>query len=798
MNAHALAVLELSRVLGLVADRAASALGAAAVRRLEPGAGRALIERELSRVEAMRSLVASEPAWESGQIPDIMPALDRLRVEGTVWTGLELRGGATLLASARRTRELLRDSRRPAVARAVLAGIADAMPDAREAATAIDHAIAEDGEVRDQASPALRRLRRELRSAEGDLIALLERIMGGLEPHQQVSDMSVTVRNGRYVIPIRREAKRAVSGIVQDTSATGATLFVEPPAAVEAGNRIRELEAEERRETDRILRELTETLRPMRDGLVAGHIALVEFDTLYARARYADEFACHPVELGSPADGFVIHEGRHPLLIAQGQSVVPFDLTMEAAERTLLVSGPNTGGKTVLLKSVALCSVLVQCGVPAPVGPASRLAIFDDVFADVGDEQSIQASLSTFSAHVKNLGDILAGATPASLVLIDELGSGTDPLEGAALGGAVLENLTARGVLTLATTHLGALKELATEVPGVVNASLQFDAVQLAPTYRLIKGVPGRSYGLSIARRLKLPEQVLERAEARVPRVQRDAEALLADLERRDAELAERERAAAANSADVSYRTERLEERERDLRERDRDFERRSRHEARRYLLNARAQVEQTVRELREATATAAAAEGSEHARRARQRVEELAAEQGEAIAALEGAEAEAAPPPASAVSRTLRIGDAVEMPAFGGRTGRLLDMRDGDAVVAVGAVKMRVPADSVRPSSRPVAPEPIAVAAEVAEPNAAREIDVRGMRVAEVDDVVMHAIDAAVRSDLAELRIIHGKGTGALRERVTEMLRKDTRVTSVRLGAWNEGGAGVTVVGFA
>jgi DNA mismatch repair protein MutS2 len=798
MNAHALAVLELSRVLGLVADRAASALGAAAVRGLGPTTDRTVIGRELSRVEAMRSLVASEPAWESGQIPDMMPALERLRVEGTVWTGIELRGGAVLLVSARRTRELLRDPRRPAVARTMLAGIAGAMPDARDRETAIEHAIADDGEVRDQASPLLRRLRRELRSAEGDLIALLERIMGGLEAHQQVPDMSVTVRNGRYVIPIRREAKRAVSGIVQDASATGATLFVEPPAAVEAGNRIRELEAEERRETDRILRELTDALRPMRDSLVAGHAALIEFDTLYARARYADEFGCHPVELGSPAQGFVIRDGRHPLLIAQGTTVVPFDLAMEPGERTLLVSGPNTGGKTVLLKSVALCSVLAQCGVPAPVGPASRLAIFDDVFADVGDEQSIQASLSTFSAHVKNLGDILAGATPASLVLIDELGSGTDPLEGAALGGAVLEHLTARGTLTLATTHLGALKELATEVPGVVNASLQFDAVQLAPTYRLIKGVPGRSYGLSIARRLKLPEQVLERAEARVPEVQRFAEALLADLERRDAELADRERAAAGGTADVAYRTARLEERERDLRERDREFERRSRHDARRYLLHARAQVEQTVRDLRESHA-GAGAEGAEQARRARQRVEELVAEQGQALAALGDAETAAVAQPVPAAPGMLRIGDAVEMPAFGGRTGRVLDVRDGDAVVAVGALKMRVPADSVRPSSRAAPAEPVAInTAAAAEPAAAREVDVRGMRVAEVDDVVLQAIDAAVQGDLPELRIIHGKGTGALRERVAEMLRNDTRVTSVRLGAWNEGGAGVTIVGFA
>jgi DNA mismatch repair protein MutS2 len=797
MNAHALAVLELSRVLGLVADRASSALGAAAVRMLEPTATRTVIDRELARVEAMRALVGSEPAWGPQLIPDLMASLDRLRVEGTVWTGVELRHTAVLLASTRRTRELLRDPRRPVVARGILADIGDRLPEARDREAAIERAIAEDGEVRDEASPLLRRLRRELRGAESELVALLDRIMGALEPHQQVSDMSVTVRNGRFVIPIRREARRAVAGIVQDTSATGATLFVEPPAAVEAGNRIRELEAEERREVDRILRELTDALRPLREALAAGHGALVEFDTLYARARYATDFGCHPAELGSPTDGFVIYDGRHPLLIAQGKTVVPFDLTMDAHERTLLVSGPNTGGKTVLLKSIALCSVLAQCGVPSPVGPGSRLAIFDDVFADVGDEQSIQASLSTFSAHVKNLGDILAGATPSSLVLIDELGSGTDPLEGAALGGAVLEDLTARGTLTLATTHLGALKELATEVPGLVNASLQFDAVQLAPTYRLIKGVPGRSYGLSIARRLALPERVLTRAEARVPRVERDVEALLADLERRDAALADRERAAADAAADVADRTGRLEARERDLRDRDREFERRSRHDARRYLLHARAQVEQTVRELRDAGAVGGA-DGAERARHARHRVEELVAEQGDALAALTDAEPATTPSDLGAASGPLRVGDVVEVPTLGGRTGRLLDVRDGDALIAVGALKMRVPAETLRPSKRSVPVEPVAVSAESPEPDAAREIDVRGMRVAEVDDVVLHAIDAAVRADLTELRIIHGKGTGALRECVAEMLRKDTRVTSVRLGAWNEGGVGVTVAGFA
>jgi DNA mismatch repair protein MutS2 len=521
---------------------------------------------------------------------------------------------------------------------------------------------------------------------------------------------------------------------------------------------------------------------------------------LYACARFADDFDCSVPALGAPADGFVIRRGRHPLLLAQGVPVVPFDLEMGGSERTLLVSGPNTGGKTVLLKSVALCSVLVQCGVPAPVGAGSRLAVFDDVFADVGDEQSIQASLSTFSAHVRNLGDILARATSSSLVLIDELGSGTDPLEGAALGGAVLEALTARGTLTLATTHLGALKELATEVGGVVNASLEFDAVQLAPTYRLIKGVPGRSYGLSIARRLALPEAVIARAEARVPQVERDVEALLADLQGRTATLAERERGAAESMADASERATRVEQRERAVRERERELERRSRQEARQYLLNARAQVEQTVRELQ--AALAGGGDASERVRRARQRVEQLAAEQGEALAGLAG-EATAAPPvnrvPAAPPrAGALAVGDIVQVPSLEGRAGRLLDLQDGDAVVAIGAIKMRVPAGTLLRSAQPAPEAVVPVAADVPDVHASSEIDVRGMRAVEVEEIVMQAVDAAVRADLPELRIIHGKGTGVLREVVGEMLRKDARVRVVRLGAWNEGGAGVTVAELA
>ncbi|MDQ4081019.1 MAG: endonuclease MutS2, partial [Gemmatimonadota bacterium] len=587
MNLHALRVLEMPEVLAIVAGRAATAAGAARVRALTPTTDRAWIEPELARVTAMRAVSAGNDGFRPEPIPDMGDSLGKLKVEGTVWTAHELLAACTLLRSSRRTHEELGSQQRRSVATAVLEPLVQQMIVARPQETAIERAIDNEGGVKDEASSALRRIRRELRGAEGELVALLERHMAKLDAHHRVPDMSVTVRNGRYVIPIRREARGAVGGIVHDESATKNTLFVEPPAAIEFGNRIRELEAEEAREVLRVLRELTDGVRPLREGMTGALEALIEIDALFARARFADEFKCAPASLASPAEGFAVHEGRHPLLLARGGTVVPFDLALGGDERTLLISGPNTGGKTVLLKAIGLISAMTQAGVPAPVGPESRVAIFDDIFADIGDEQSIEASLSTFSAHLRNLGEILDRATEQSLVLMDELGAGTDPSEGAALGGAILEDLTKRRALTVATTHLGALKQLSTENTAIVNASLQFDAVALAPTYRLIKGIPGRSYGLGIARRLRLPEHVLARAEERVPKQERDLAVLLAEIERREAELTERERQGALDRENLDARRESIETRERAMREAERTQEKRARQEARRFLLDA-------------------------------------------------------------------------------------------------------------------------------------------------------------------------------------------------------------------
>jgi DNA mismatch repair protein MutS2 len=573
-----------------------------------------------------------------------------------------------------------------------------------------------------------------------------------------------------------------------------------PPAAIEFGNRIRELESEEQEEIERILRELTDGLRPHRDAMAESLDALAELDSLYARARYAERFRCTPATLVASRDGFHIRDGRHPLLLARGPEVVPFDLSMDSGERTLLVSGPNTGGKTVLLKAVGLLSAMSQAGIPAPVGAESRVPVFDDAFADVGDEQSIEASLSTFSAHLRNLSEILRLATADSLVLIDELGSGTDPQEGAALGWAILESLTARGSTTLASTHLGQLKELATQVPGVVNASLQFDAVHLAPTYRLIKGVPGRSYGISIARRLELPSDVVARAEERIPQAERDMAALIERLEKQETELAAREREASAMVDDARERIANVVRRERNVRERERAAEKASRQEARRYVLDARAEIERTIKELKRKGAAAADEALDAMGRDARRHAEELAAKQAGVLDRLE-AEERAAERKRGRVAASERapvgVNDAVEVGTLGGKVGRVLDIRGRDAVVAVGSLKLTVPLATLRPTD---APQETAVAyvGDAPEVHASTEINLLGLRADEAESAVLQALDSAVRADLKSLRIIHGKGTGALREVVSEMLRKDTRVREFRMGAWNEGGAGVTIAVFA
>jgi DNA mismatch repair protein MutS2 len=788
LNRHALEVLEFPRVLGHVAERAAGSLGREAVLKRLPTADVEALRQEMERVGATMRFLLERPAWVVPAAPDVRSALRHLAVDGAVLEPLELHGLGLLLAagaalaSEMESRDLERYS--------ALSSIATLLHVDEDAEDLLRRTVDAEGSVLDTASRTLADLRRRLRRARSSIVDKLEAFIRGLPERFVVADASVSIREGRYVVPVRREGKGEVGGIVHDESATGATVFIEPPVAIALMNEVRELEKEEAREVHRILTELTRRLAVDRDALAGSLAALVDFDSLHARARAAIQWEGEvPELLPAGARPFRIVRGRHPLLVVRGEEVVPFDLDLEEDERCLVVSGPNTGGKSVFLKAVGLTALLGQSGCVPPVGAGTRLPVFSDIFADIGDEQSIAESLSTFSAHLENLREIVEEADGRSLVLIDEMGTGTDPAEGSALARAILETLVDRGVRAIVTSHLSQLKSLDAERSGIVNGSLQFDPDRMAPTYRFVKGRPGRSYGLAIARRSGFPETVLDRAEAHVPKGEADVEELLARLERKEAEASELVDSLAREKGETERLRRELEEREQELRLRERTAERRAREDARELLLEAREEVEEAIREVRDARAT----EVDEVSRRARRRVEEAARRQ---------AGRKPTRPAAPRAPSELVVGQTVKVAGSGAR-GQVVELRDDRVVLETSGLRLEVPRVEVDPESVPAAGRKGGDDTDrgVSSPGwsgdfdeATHELDLRGFRVDDVDLELGRALDGALVAGLHEIRIIHGKGTGAVRARVQEILRRDRRVGDFRLGLPGEGGSGVTV----
>jgi DNA mismatch repair protein MutS2 len=741
-----LETLEFPAALERVAAHAAGPLGAVRVLGRSPAIDPAAIRAALAQVAELAALLLTDDAIRAEPVPNIGAAVDLLGVPGSALEGPALAQLKGALAAAR-------------VVAADLARLADDAP--RTAALRVDPPPKEleqrlavsldaEGQVLDGASRLLARARRAVREARARLVQKLEVMLAALDPTDRAPDAAVTLREGRYVIPVRSTARARVGGIVHDESATRATVFLEPPEVIELGNALRAAEVEEQREVLQVLRELTELLRPHRDAIAATWEMCIAFDDLCARARYAVEVNGFPPAIGTgPLE---IRAGRHPLLLGASESaVVPFDLVLAPDEFTVLVSGPNTGGKTVLIKAVGLLSLMAQSGIIPPIGPQSTLPVFSGVFADIGDRQSIAASLSTFSAHVAVLRDILERAGAGSLVLLDEIGSGTDPAEGGALATAVLQTLTRRRAVTLATTHLGALKQLAAETVGIVNASLQFDADTLTPTYRLLKGVPGRSYGLAIARRLGIAPDVLEIAQRAVPGAERALDALLAtvetrarELEAKEQDLGAREASARADAEQLEARAAELAARERQVKARAQSLEREAREQTRAYLLEARKKVE-------EALGRARAAVDEATAREARRLVEQ-------------------------AIDET---------------AGETAGDKAKEGWMSLEELKR-----ARRGSASPNLPQPPPPSAAPSL-TAATEISLIGLRVSEAEPLLVKALDDAVLADLPYLRVVHGKGTGALRQFVHEVLSADQRVKRFGFAPSNQGGSGVTVVEF-
>ena len=679
MTPEVLETLEFPEALARVAAHAAGPLGAARIAARQPSTDAAAIRAALAQVAELAALLITDDSIRAEPVPDITASLELLDVPGSAVEGPALAEMTVALAAMRVTAADLKrlgtthDARRTASLRVD--------PPPRELETTLVRSIAPDGAVLDGASRDLARARQHVRESRKRVMDRLGAILGALDQTERAPDAAVTVRGGRYVIPIRSTARARVGGIVHDESATRSTVFVEPPEIIELGNELRAAEAAEQREVLRVLRELTDLLRPQRDTIAAAWEMCIAFDDLCARARYAVEVNGFVPEIGGHLK---IRGGRHPLL----SFAVPFDLELAPDEFTILVSGPNTGGKTVLIKAVGLLSLLAQSGIVPPIGPHSSLPVFTEVFADIGDRQSIAASLSTFSAHVAALRAILDGAGAGSLVLLDEIGSGTDPAEGGALAAATLKALTRRKAITLATTHLGALKQLAAETVGIVNASLQFDAETLTPTYRLLKGVPGRSYGLAIARRLGVSPDVLAEAERAVPDAERTLDRLLASVEVRGRDIDARSAALDTRAAQLELERQNLanlEALEAELHAREKALDKDARDRARAYLLEARKTVEAALAQARAAVTEATAKE-------ARRMVEEAIEKTGgSAVGRLGG-------------SQNLSVGDRVRTGQ--GKVGVVREIRsDGRVVVEVGAIRLVIAPDLlelVEPTAQP------------------------------------------------------------------------------------------------
>jgi len=778
--------IEWDAVRALLAREARTPMGRERALAAEPFVDVAAVRAALEdTTQARRALRATGPP-PLDDLPDIRPFLTRCRVAGAALEGPELVEILTVVDADPRLRAW---GERVRVGAPALAARTAALPPLRDLGDRLRAALTEDGGLRDEASPRLRALRRELRERRRRLVGELERRLAGPDADRLFADRYVTVRHGRYVLPVRAEARTRVRGIVHDRSQSGQTLFVEPADVVDANNELVQLAREEAAEAARILAALTAAVRARLDALEALVATVAELDWIAARARLAERMAATAPRVD--AEGPVrLRAARHPLLVAQQwedptRPVVPVDLDLTPERPVLVVTGPNAGGKTIALTTLALHVLMAQTGCHLPAAEGSQVPVFAAVHAIIGDDQSVAANLSTFSAFVTRVREILARADRRALVLLDELGAGTDPDEGAALAQALLEALAERGALVMATTHLEPLKVFAATHPLARNASVEFDTTHLAPTYRLVYDRPGPSYALTIAARLGLPPAVVARAQAhRTAHAARLAELLegldararaererLLALERREQELAAR--LAAARAAELAAEAR-----------------------AREVVEQARREASTLLAEVRRAVA--AEWERLRRSERSRRDLAEARRRLAEAARAV----TPGPPAPASEEQAALVPGVPVVAEHLG-LQGRLVDVAGGTATVQAGRVTVRLPLSALRPAGAQAGTPPAPTGRRGAHrpepgPHPARavpgELLLLGRTTDEARTLVEQYLDDAFLAGLPAVRLVHGKGTGALRKAVRDLLATHPLVASFRDGEPAEGGTGATV----
>ena len=780
--------LELDQVLSLLAECAGSQEGKAACLNLRPTSDLEDVRFMLEQTTAASDLCTKKGNPGFGEVRDVSASLERADRGGTLQI-VELMHIASVLRCARTIKGYVAEDD-PATCLDVYF---KALTPNKYLEDKIFGAILSEEELADNASPALADIRRHMRLQAGKIRDTLQKIISSPAYAKYLREPIITIRQGRYVVPVKSECRNDVPGLVHDVSSTGSTYFVEPMSAVNANNALRELEIKEKKEIERILAELSAEAAGYREAIDLNFRMLVQLDVIFAKAKLAYRMRAWAPIMND--QGRVdLRKARHPLI--DPKAVVPISVHLGKDFDSMIITGPNTGGKTVTLKTIGLLTLMAECGLHIPAGDGSELSTFDAILADIGDEQSIAQSLSTFSSHMWTIVDVVAECDDRTLVLFDELGAGTDPAEGAALATAIIEFCRKMGSRVVATTHYAELKLYAMRTKGVINASCEFDVETLRPTYKLLIGIPGKSNAFAISRKLGLSEEILKEADDLVDKSDKDFEDVLSQLEAQRQQMESARREAERLKAETARIKQQSEEYSAQLqKEKDKAMEQ-ARREAQRIIEDARTAANLASEELK---ALRKQLQDSADASNINQRQAEVRRSLNEMEAQIRAQQPKVQRPEPK---RGIMVGDTVELLKLGTKASVIAINKDGTYQLQAGILKMNAKADEIylleeHNPYKEKAPRPKHSGREMKLSAMPMEVDLRGMDSIEAVTVMERYLDEAMRSGLKQVRVVHGKGTGVLRTAVQQALRKNKFVKKYRLGVYGEGEDGVTIVEF-
>ncbi len=780
--------LELDQILEQLAQCAGSAGGKEACRKVRPSSDLEDVNLMLQQTTAASDLCTRKGNPIFGDVTDVSASLERADRGGSLQP-IELLRIAGVLRCARNIKGYVSEDDKATVLDALFA----ALTPNKYLEDKIFGAILSEEEIADNASPALSDIRRHMRIQAGKIRDSLQKVISSPAYSKFLREPIITMRGGRYVVPVKSECRNDVPGLVHDVSATGGTYFIEPMSAVTANNALRELELKEKKEIERILAELSAEAAAHREDINLDYAMLVQLDVIFAKAKLAYRMRAWAPIMND--QGKVdLRKARHPLIDAK--TVVPISVRLGSDFDTMIITGPNTGGKTVTLKTIGLLTLMAECGLHIPAGDGSTLSTFDAILADIGDEQSIAQSLSTFSSHMRTIVDVVAQCDDRTLVLFDELGAGTDPAEGAALAMAIIEFCRKMNSRVVATTHYAELKLYAMRTKGVINASCEFDVESLRPTYKLLIGIPGKSNAFAISRKLGLSEEILKEADDLVGKCDKDFEDVLSQLEQQRQQM----EAARMEAERLKRETEQIRQQSEEAsaqlkKEKDKALEA-ARREAQRIIDDARYAANaasEELKALRKQLQDSADASGinqrqAEVRRSLNEMEEKLRAQQPK----------EKRPEP----KRGILVGDTVELLKLGTKASVIAINKDGTYQLQAGILKLTAKADEIYllENENPYQSKggrPKHSGREMKLEAHASEVDLRGMDAVEAICSLSLYLDSAMRSNLKSVRIIHGKGTGALRNAVHQELKRNKYIKTFRLGVYGEGEDGVTIAEF-